>query len=68
MVILQKEGTRRFLWIMFLYINVCQCHNWGTLAGAGAGDAATQFIKVPPPLMADTTTGIITQAELSVQT
>ena len=66
MVILQKEGTRRILWIMFLYINVCQCHNWGALAGAG--DAATQFIKVPPPLMADTTTGIITQAELSVQT
>ena len=58
MVILQKEGTRRILWIMFLYINVRQCHNLGALAGAG--DAATQFIKVPPPLMADTTTGIIT--------
>ena len=37
---------------------VRQCHNWGALAVAG--DAATQFIKVPPPLMADTTTGIIT--------
>ena len=65
-MILQKEGARHFMWIMFLYVNVRQCHYWRTLSGAG--DAGTQFIKVPPPLMADTTTGIITQAELSVQT